>query len=115
MKDKLQAQNLDAYVSSYGRKDSKVRFNVRFGYFEDKKSANRALKNYRNIQKGDGYIVNFSDKNIVSSEEDNIKQTAAEVAPVIKPVDVNGRAGSETGKVQTPDVPAKTQEKGLVN
>jgi len=60
----LQAQHLDAYVSDYISKNNENRFNVRFGYFADKKSAKTALKNYKNIQKGDGYLVNFSVESI---------------------------------------------------
>lgn len=115
MQDKLQAQNLDAYVSSNKNKQSKLRFNVRFGYFENKKSANLALKNFRNIQKGDGYVVNFSAKNIISSDEDNNQQAAARQSPVTSPVNVSVPGSPETGNVETQDVITKSQEKSLVN
>jgi len=61
----LQAQQYDAYVSDYTNKKNKIRYNVRFGYFEDKKTAIAALKKFKTQQKGEGYLVNFSAKNIV--------------------------------------------------
>lgn len=60
MVDKLQSQNLHAYVTDYINKKNEVRFNVKFGYYSDKKSANAALKDYIEIKKGDGYLVNFT-------------------------------------------------------
>ncbi len=62
----LQKKNLDAYVSGYTSKSGKRQFNVRFGYFQEKKMALSALKNYINEHQGDGYLVNFSSENIVS-------------------------------------------------
>lgn len=120
MKRKLQAQGLDAYVSSFNNKDNKLRYNVRFGYFESLKPANIALKNYKNIQKGDGYIVNFSDKNIIPSDADDIEQIVNESAPVIKPVDVpldsSGQETSGAGDaLTTPEVITESQDTKLVN
>jgi cell division septation protein DedD len=60
----LQAQHLDAYVSDYTNRKNEVHYNVRFGYFADKKTAIAALDEYINIQKGEGYLVNFSVKDI---------------------------------------------------
>ena len=60
MVGKLKAKDLQAYVTDYVNKKSEVRFNVKFGYFLDKKSANSALVYYKEIQKGDGYLVNFT-------------------------------------------------------
>jgi len=81
MMKKLQAQNLDAYVSDYLNKKNKLRFNVRFGYFKDKKTALKALSDYINIQKGDGYLVNYSADNIV----DIAQQTSVDEEPEKKP------------------------------
>ena len=72
----LQAQHLDAYVSDYINKKNESRYNVRFGYFVDKKSALTALKLYKNEQKGDGYLVKFSVENITNlADAKNIKQS----------------------------------------
>jgi hypothetical protein len=57
-------QQLDAYITEDFHKDDKVRYNVRLGYFIDKKSAIAALHDYRNNKNGDGYLVNFSSRNI---------------------------------------------------
>lgn len=111
MQEKLQAQNLDAYVSGNANKQSKLRFNVRIGYFEDKKSAALALKNYRNIQKGDGYLVNFTDKYIITEDEDNSQQSTIEPAPV----DASVSGTEEAGNVEMLDTIKKSQESGQVN
>ena len=71
----LRAQQLDAYVSDYTNKKNESRYNVRFGYFIDKKSALSALKKYKNKQKGAGYLVKFSVKNMTRlADAKNIKQ-----------------------------------------
>ena len=62
----LQVQRYDAYVSDYTNKKNEVRYNVRFGYFVDKKSAIARLNKFKAEQKGDGYLVNFSADNIVN-------------------------------------------------
>lgn len=62
----LQAQQYDAYVSDYTNKKNEIRYNVRFGYFTDKKSAIARLKKFRAEQKSDGYLVKFSATNIVN-------------------------------------------------
>ena len=89
----LQAQYLDAYVSDYTSKKNENRYNVRFGYFVDKKSARTALDNYIKSQKGDGYLVNFSVDNITkladamdlkqsTTTEEAEKKRLPEVAPL---------------------------------
>jgi cell division septation protein DedD len=67
--EQLQELNLDAYVTGYFDKKNRQRFNVRIGRFPDKKSANSALDNYKKNHKGDGYLVNFSSKNIINTDE----------------------------------------------
>jgi hypothetical protein len=72
---KLQTQNLDAYVSEYSNKKDKILYNVRFGYFVDKKTAVSALDEYKNSQMGDGYLVKLSAKNdTTTAEAEAIKQ-----------------------------------------
>ena len=74
----LQAQKFNAYVSDYINKKNENRYNVRFGYFRDKKSALSALTEYKNKQKGDGYLVNFSVENITDlAEAKSLKQETA--------------------------------------
>ncbi len=71
----LQAQKFDAYVTDYKNKNNKTRYNVRLGYFADKKSALEKLKEFKNSQKGDGYLVNFSADNIVkTANAEELKQ-----------------------------------------
>jgi len=61
----LQAQQFDAYVTDYTNKKNEIRYNVRFGYFADKKFAIAALDKFKSSQNGDGYLVRFSAENIV--------------------------------------------------
>jgi cell division septation protein DedD len=58
----LQSQHFDAYVSEYVNKKNEVLYNVKFGYYADKKTATAALAAYKDSQKGDGYLVRFSFK-----------------------------------------------------
>ena len=90
MAEKLRLQNLRAYVTDYLNKKNEVRFNVKFGYFPNKKIANTALQEYINIQSGDGYLVNFTvdylthteaasstvelDKKLKSGSDDSLKK-----------------------------------------
>lgn len=79
MMKKLQKKHLDAYVSDYVSKQNHVRFNVRFGYFNDKESAMNALQDYSDNQQGDGYLVNYSADNIVKFAH----EVSADEAPVL--------------------------------
>lgn len=119
MTRELQEQNLDAYVYESNNKGSKFRYNVRVGYFEDKKSALSALKEYKYIQKGDGYVVNFSAKNIITDSDDNaedtIGQTGNKTTSLTGADDVIHDEVSETGITKTPDVLKKTQDMPQVN
>jgi len=70
----LQLKKFNAYVADYTNKKNEVRYNVRFGYFVDKKTAIAALKRYKKVEKGDGYLVKFSVDNIVKlADKNNIK------------------------------------------
>ena len=73
----LHAKNLDAYVTDYINKKGETRYNVRMGYFTDKKTAISALKRYRNTEKGDGYLVKFTAESMV-----NVADIKNEKAPV---------------------------------
>ncbi len=66
MMELLQEQQLNAYVSDYTNNKKEVRYNVRFGYFVDKKAALSALREYKRSQNGDGYLVKFSVENITN-------------------------------------------------
>ena len=62
----LQEQQFNAYVSDYTNKKNEVRYNVRFGYYTDKKAALSALGKYKKNQNGDGYLVKFSLEEIIN-------------------------------------------------
>lgn len=66
---KLQTQKLDAYVSEYSNKKNKTLYNVRFGYFIDKKSAVSALDEYKSGKISDGYLVRLAAKDTTSTAE----------------------------------------------
>lgn len=72
MKEKL--QHPEAYISEELSKRKVRRYNVRLGYFADKKSAIAALEDYRKNKKGDGYLVNFSSRNIMDFTGNNQAQ-----------------------------------------
>ena len=92
---KLQEKQFDAYVADYNNKKNEIRYNVRFGYFSDKKTAVTSLKRYKNIEKGDGYLVNFSIDNIVNlADKNTIKSRVKPASPIhiideSKPVETN--------------------------
>lgn len=91
----LQAQQLDAYVSDYSNKKKEVRYNVRFGYFTDKKSAVSALKAYKNKQKGDGYLVKFSMENITDlAKADDTVQPAVQQPELLQRKEQNNTSDS---------------------
>lgn len=99
----LQAQQFDAYVTDYTNKKDEIRYNVRFGYFADKKLAIAALDEFKTRQKGDGYLVRFSAENIVK---------VADAADIEQAVDVPSQ-NSNTDKVQMPATvpPGNAQDK----
>ena len=111
VKRKLQSQHLAAYVSDSLNKKNKFRYNVRFGYFVDKKSALTALNEYKNIQKGDGYLVNYSAKNIINSADaDNIEPVDNESTSATGPVDVMQDKVLPSDNTKTPDVLTRSQD-----
>jgi len=91
MVDNLQTQNLDAYVSDFINRENENRYNVRFGYFMDKGSATAALNKYKNKHKSDGYVVNFSVKNMTNladaKDVTTTKKTKNILSPETKPSD----------------------------
>jgi len=72
----LREQQYDAYVSDYTNRKNEIRYNVRFGYFSDKKSAIEMLGKFKVNQNADGYLVKFSVDNIVDFAD------AVEIKPV---------------------------------
>jgi len=118
----LRAQHLDSYVSDYTSKNNEIRYNVRFGYFVDKKSAKTALKNYINKQKGDGYLVNFSFENITKlADAVDIKQstttedTEKKRSPASAPLEATVDKVSQTEVVITSTLLADAQSQAMVN
>ncbi len=117
----LRAQHLDAYVSDYTSKKNEIRYNVRFGYFVDKKSAKIALKNYINKQKGDGYLVNFSVENITKladamdqKQSTTIEETEKKLSPATVPLEIIGDKVSQADVVSTSTVLADAQPRAVV-
>jgi len=101
---KLQLNNLNAYVSDYVNKKSEMRYNARFGYFVDKKSASSALKSFRKNQNGDGYLVNYTvdslKHNLVTLENNQLstKNTHSN-AEVVSP-EINQNVVFQTSSLQ---------------
>jgi cell division septation protein DedD len=117
----LQAQNLNAYVSDYVNKKNENRYNVRFGYFVDKKSALSALNKYKNKQKGDGYLVNFSVENITKladardlKQSTTTKEAEKKPLPATAPLETTGDKVSQTDVVSASTVLAGAQSQAVV-
>ena len=118
----LREQHIDAYVSDYTNSKNEIRYNVRFGYFVEKKSAKIALKNYINNQKGDGYLVNFSFENITKlADAVDLKQstpteeTEKKLSPASAPLEATGDKVSQTEVVSTSTVLADAQSKAMTH
>jgi len=58
--EQLKADKFDAYVSEYTNKNHEIRYNVRLGYFVDKKSALPTLYRFRKEKNSEAYLVKFS-------------------------------------------------------
>jgi cell division septation protein DedD len=92
MMEKLRAKGIDAYVTYSVNKNNKKWFNVRFGRFKDKRSAQKALQSYIKQHKGDGYLVNYSTKNLIDLTKpenirkslDTIKKVTPKAAPKVR-------------------------------
>ena len=119
----LQAQQWDAYVSDYTNKKEEVRYNVRIGYYTDKKTAIAALKEYKKIQKGEAYLVNLSVESMTDlANAENIEQAATieNMAPKKSPDAVPSEAvpsrdeETQENLVTTSNVISKVQAKGSV-
>ena len=111
MMEMLQAKQLNAYVSDYTNKKGEVRYNVRFGYFADKKMALTALKAYKSNQNGDGYLVKFSVENIINiaraanrEQLDIIEEKNEGLTPETKPLDVIQETNSSVDTVSAADI-----------
>jgi len=88
----LQSQQFDAYVSDYKNKKDEIRYNVRFGYYTDKQAAISGLKRYKDVEKGDGYLVNFSIDNIVNlANKNTINDSVKPESPIdeSKPLEID--------------------------
>lgn len=96
MVKKLQAKKFDAYITDYTNKKNETRYNVRYGYFSDKRSAISSLEKFRSDKKADGYLVKFSADNIV-----NIAQASVINQPVSVP-QKNEAPGKEIEPAETP-------------
>lgn len=61
----LMVEQYEAYITDYTNKNNETRYNVRFGYFQDKKSALTSLEKFKSDNNNDGYLVKFSADSIV--------------------------------------------------
>jgi cell division septation protein DedD len=77
--NKLLDKNIEAYVTDYINKNNKTWYNVRFGYFRNKKSALAALDDYKQSHGGDGYLVNFSAERIVDFDEQKYYEDSMDI------------------------------------
>jgi cell division septation protein DedD len=55
--EELIAADLSAYITDYLNRKKEVRYNVRFGYFADRRSAKAALATYEKVFSGSGYVL----------------------------------------------------------
>ena len=93
-----------------------------WAYFVDKKSALSALKKYKNKQKGDGYLVNFSVENItkladamdLKQSTTTNKETEKKTSPATAPLDTTGDKVSQTDVVSASTVLADAQPQAVV-
>ena len=118
----LREQHIDAYVSDYTSKKNEIRYNVRFGYFVEKKSAKIALKNYINKQKGDGYLVNFSFENITKladavelKQSTTTEETEKKLSPASAPLESTADKVSQTEVVSISTLVADAQSQAMVD
>jgi len=88
----LLVQNLNAYISDYKNKKDEVRYNVRFGYFQDKRSAISKLNRYKNLGNGDGYLVRFSAENLVNMAKTGTSQDKTSTLDIIPDVSTDAKA-----------------------
>ena len=72
MMKQLHTKDFDAYVSDFTNKKNETRYNVRFGYFHDKRTATLALKQYRQSQQADGYLVKFTADSLTSQGSNSL-------------------------------------------
>ncbi len=112
----LQAKDLDAYVSDYLNKQNETRYNARFGFFADKKTALAALKKYKEKQQGDGYLVNFSVDSIVNLADAKglkpftaVEKIEKEPSSELTPTEANQGSGSPVDFIKTTNFLAKVQ------
>ncbi len=114
----LQAQQWDAYVSDYTNKKEEVRYNVRIGYYTDKKTAMAALTEYKKIQKGEAYLVRLSVENMADlANAKNIEKAATieNMAPKKSPDAMPPRDEEiQENLITTSNVISRVQAKGPV-
>lgn len=116
MMTQLQKKRLNAYVSAYTNKKSETRYNVRYGYFKDKKSAISALQDYKSVENVEAYLVRFSAENInriAGAEELEpaaiIESTEDGLSPANLPVDILEEKLSQAEMLNT-----EKQQSGVV-
>jgi cell division septation protein DedD len=98
MMKQLRSDKYEAYITDYTNKNNETRYNVRFGYFVNKKAALASLEKFKSDKSGDGYLVKFSASNIV-----NLADATSTVESGAASIQVDGDKNSSTSTV-TPAV-----------
>lgn len=93
----LQMQRYEAYITDYTNRKNETRYNVRFGYYPDKKSALESLGRFKSDKNGDGYLVKFSADNIV-----NLADATDAEKNVTPPIKLQGHEKTSTPAVIPP-------------
>jgi cell division septation protein DedD len=68
----LKSEKFDAYVTEYLNKNNETRYNVRLGYFVDKRSALPTLSYFRREKNSKAYLVEFSVDTMVDLVDDEV-------------------------------------------
>jgi hypothetical protein len=83
-------------VSEHLNEKNEVLYNVRFGYYVDKKTAATALHEYKEKQNGDAYLVKFSLESVTSvagvedlKPSNNMEKSSKNLSPVTLPSEVS--------------------------
>jgi cell division septation protein DedD len=96
----LRAKQYAAYITDNTTRNGSVRYNVRYGYFTDKKSATHDLRKFKSDQGegGDGYLVKFSADSIVNVAGSNT---------INEPVDLSTAEDQSTSSQKPAVIPAE--------
>lgn len=83
----LKTEKFDAYVTEYLNKNNKTRYNVRLGYFVDKKSALPTLSHFRKEKNSEAYLIEFSVDAMIDLVYDEVVAAAVDKGVTQKALD----------------------------